>query len=108
MNPTILIGGATGSVATKLLLQKGFPVRAFVHRDDERARQLEAHGTEIVVGDVLDFRAVRRAFDGTNRAYFVHPMLANPAFARSMCHLSARLTASIRVSMHQRDPDRLI
>jgi hypothetical protein len=34
------VGGATGatrSVATKFLLEKGFPVRAFVHKDDERA-----------------------------------------------------------------------
>jgi NAD(P)H dehydrogenase (quinone) len=36
MNAPILIGGATsatGTVAAKLLLQKGFPVRAFVHQD---------------------------------------------------------------------------
>jgi hypothetical protein len=33
----ILIGGATGSVATKLLLQSGFSVRAIVRGDDERA-----------------------------------------------------------------------
>ncbi|TCR83527.1 NmrA family NAD(P)-binding protein [Rhizobium sp. BK376] len=77
MNIPILIGGATGatgSVATKLLLQKGFPVRAFVHKIDDRARQLESHGAEIVVGDVLDFRAVQQAFDGMKRAYFVYPM----------------------------------
>jgi hypothetical protein len=37
------VGGATGatrSVATKFLLEKGFPVRAFVHKDDERAHKL--------------------------------------------------------------------
>jgi NADPH:quinone reductase-like Zn-dependent oxidoreductase len=37
----ILIGGAagaTGTVATKLLLQMGFPVRAIVRGDDERAQ----------------------------------------------------------------------
>jgi nucleoside-diphosphate-sugar epimerase len=37
MNTTILIGGAsgaTGSVTTRLLLQKGFPVRALVHQND--------------------------------------------------------------------------
>jgi NAD(P)H dehydrogenase (quinone) len=77
MNIPILIGGAsgaTGSVATKLLLQKGFPVRALVRQKDDRARQLEALGAEIFVGDVLDFRAVRRAFEGIKRAYFVYPM----------------------------------
>jgi hypothetical protein len=40
MTVPILIGGAasaTGSVATKLLLQMGFPVRAIVRGDDGRA-----------------------------------------------------------------------
>ena len=61
----ILIGsaaGATGSVATKLLLQMGFPVRAIVRRDDERAQSLRALGAEVFVADLLDLRAVRRAF----------------------------------------------
>jgi NAD(P)H dehydrogenase (quinone) len=61
----ILIGGAagaTGSVATKLLLQMGFPVRAIVRGDDERARPLRALGAEVFVADLLDLRAVRRAF----------------------------------------------
>lgn len=31
--------GATGNVATKLLLKKGFPIRAYVHKDDERAHK---------------------------------------------------------------------
>jgi len=77
MSTPILIGGAagaTGSVATKLMLEKGFPVRALVHKIDERARQLEAQRAEIFVGDVLDFRSVRRAFEGIKRAYFVYPM----------------------------------
>ena len=41
----ILIGGAAGangSVATNLLLQVGFPVRAIVRGDDERAQSLRA------------------------------------------------------------------
>ena len=61
----ILIGGAagaTGSMATKLLLQMGFPVRAIVRGDDERAQCLRALGAEVFVADLLDLRAVRRAF----------------------------------------------
>ena len=61
----ILIGGpasAIGSVATKLLLQMGFPVRAIVRSDDERAQSLRALGAEVFVADLLDLRAVRRAF----------------------------------------------
>jgi uncharacterized protein YbjT (DUF2867 family) len=77
MKPTILITGATGStgsVAANLLLTQGFPVRAFVHSDDERARKLAAAGAEIAIGDLLEFRAVRRALDGVQRAYFVYPL----------------------------------
>jgi uncharacterized protein YbjT (DUF2867 family) len=55
-------------------LAKGFPVRAFVRKDDERSKKLQSLGAEIFVGDVLDLRAVRRAFDGVKRAYFVYPM----------------------------------
>ena len=88
MTPTtILIGGATGatgSVAAKLLLGKGFPVRAFVHADDERAHQLQALGAEIFVGELLDFRAVRRAFEGIKRAYFVYPM--RPGVVQATAH----------------------
>ena len=61
----ILIGGAagaTGSVATKLLLQMGFPVRAIVSGNAERAQSLRALGAEVFVADLLDLRAVRRAF----------------------------------------------
>ena len=61
----ILIGGAagaTGSVATKLLLQMGFPVRAIVRGDDERAQSHRTLGAEVFVADLLDLRAVRRAF----------------------------------------------
>ncbi|MDI4231412.1 NmrA family NAD(P)-binding protein [Bradyrhizobium sp. Arg237L] len=78
MTPTpVLIGGATGatgSIAAKRFLEKGFRVRALVHNDDERAHRLQALGAEIFVGDVLDFRAVRRAFEGMKRAYFVYPL----------------------------------
>jgi NAD(P)H dehydrogenase (quinone) len=84
---SILIGGATGatgSVATKLLLEKGFPVRAFVHKDDERAHKLQALGAEIFVGELLDFRAVRRAFEGIKRAYFVYPM--RPGLVQATAH----------------------
>ena len=56
-----LIGGAAGSVATKLLLQMGFPARAIVSGDDERAQSLRALGAEVFVADLLDLSAVRPA-----------------------------------------------
>jgi NAD(P)H dehydrogenase (quinone) len=66
--------GATGGAAAKQLLEKGERVRAFVHREDERSQALRTAGAEVVVGDLLDFEAVREAVNGTHRAYFVYPI----------------------------------
>lgn len=106
MDSPILIGGATGhtgSVATELLLQKGFPVRAFVHKNDERSQRLEALGVEIVVGDLLDLRAVRRAFEGVKRAYFVYPILPDLVQATATFAQAAReAKAEFIVNLSQR------
>ena len=66
--------GATGSAAAALLLDRGERVRAFVHREDDRSEALRKRGAEVVVGDLLDFDAVREALNGVNRAYFVYPI----------------------------------
>jgi NAD(P)H dehydrogenase (quinone) len=66
--------GATGGAAAAQLLDKGEHVRAFVHREDDRSEALRKRGAEVVVGDLLDFDAVREALDGVNRAYFVYPI----------------------------------
>ncbi|KAL7916644.1 hypothetical protein GGI35DRAFT_485755 [Trichoderma velutinum] len=76
MAPILVTGatGSTGRATIKHLLLKGLSVRALVHKEDDRSRQLEAQGAEVVVGDLLDLRAVRRAFEGVKRAYFVYPV----------------------------------
>jgi NAD(P)H dehydrogenase (quinone) len=66
--------GATGGAAAAQLLERGQPVRAFVHREDERSGHLRKLGAEVVVGDLLDFDAVRAALNGVNRTYFVYPI----------------------------------
>lgn len=112
-NTFILISGATGftgSAAAKVLLQKGFRVRALVHKDDERSRQLEAQGAEIVVGDLLDLRSVRRAFKGINRAYFCYPVApglveATANFAPAA--LEAKAEFLVNISQRTSRPDAL-
>jgi NAD(P)H dehydrogenase (quinone) len=77
MKPKILIVGATGVTgghATRMLLELGYPVRALVHREDDRAHRLKALGAEIFIGEVLDLRALRQAFVDVQRAYFVYPV----------------------------------
>ncbi len=52
--PTILVtsaAGRTGAAAVLELLRMGFPVRAFVRRNDVRSEALRKAGAEIFVGD---------------------------------------------------------
>ena len=46
--------GAVGRTVTRLLLDRGLPVRAMVRREDDRAAGLRAAGAEVVVGDLLE------------------------------------------------------
>ncbi|MGO8771185.1 MAG: NmrA family NAD(P)-binding protein [Mycobacterium sp.] len=66
--------GSTGFHVTRLLLDKGRTVRAFVHRLDDRSDRLRALGAEVVEGDLRDFRSVAAAMGGIHRAYFAYPV----------------------------------
>ncbi|MEE9154639.1 MAG: NAD(P)H-binding protein [candidate division NC10 bacterium] len=70
--PMVLVTGATGktgSPVVKQLLEKDFPVRAFVRRRDARSEHLEALGAKVVLGDFLDLVSVRSAMQGVKRVY---------------------------------------
>ena len=69
--------GRTGSAAVLQLLEKGFPVRAFVRRRSPRAVQLERAGAELFIGDLFDFRDLRQALKGVQRAYYCPPFAPN-------------------------------
>lgn len=76
-SPKILVAGATGttgSAAVEELRQRGYEIRALAHRQDERSDRLKRAGVEVVIGDLLDFDAVRSALKGIQRAYFVYPI----------------------------------
>ena len=66
--------GATGSNAIAKLVELKVPVRALVHKLDERSKKLFALGAEIVEGDLSDFDAVDAALEGITGAYFVYPI----------------------------------
>jgi len=53
-----------------LLRQRGLPVRALVHREDERAADIRATGAEVVVADLTVPPDVARAMEGCRRIYF--------------------------------------
>ena len=72
--PQILVTGAvgkTGAAVVEQMLGRGFPVRAIVRRSDDRASRLESLGAEVLVGDMLDLKAMRAAMQGVKRVYFV-------------------------------------
>src|SRR5262249_39460453 len=66
--------GATGGEAVRQLLEKQQAVRALAHRPDERSKQLQKLGAEVVFGDFLDFDSVRAALNGVQRAYYCYPI----------------------------------
>jgi uncharacterized protein YbjT (DUF2867 family) len=74
--PKVLVTGATGrtgSVVVSQLLQAGYPVRALVHREDERTAALRTRGIEIAIGEMTDFDGISAAMQGVQRAYWLPP-----------------------------------
>ncbi len=61
--------GAVGRTVVELLRRRSLPVRAFVHREDERAERLRRTGAEVVVGDLTRTEDVSRALEGSRRMY---------------------------------------
>jgi uncharacterized protein YbjT (DUF2867 family) len=66
--------GQTGRHVSELLLAQGVPVRAFVHRIDERSEHLRALGADVFEGDLLDIASVRAALRDVDRVYFAYPV----------------------------------
>jgi hypothetical protein len=72
----ILVTGAAGRLGVvgrdvvEILRRRNLPVRALVHREEERADALRAMGAEVVVGDLTRVGDVARALAGCRRMYF--------------------------------------
>jgi uncharacterized protein YbjT (DUF2867 family) len=77
MENKVLITGATGATGKNAIVRLralNIPVRALVHRQDERSAELTALGAEVVEGDLTDLNAVSDAMEGISIAYFVYPI----------------------------------
>jgi NAD(P)H dehydrogenase (quinone) len=77
INNKVLVTGATGATggyAIKYLLAQQVPVRALVHKNDERSDALKAMGVEVVVGDLSDLDSVTAAMKDISSAFFVYPI----------------------------------
>lgn len=90
--PKILVtsaSGHTGSLVVKELLERGYPVRAFVRRRDSRSERLRKAGAEIIVGNLFDMRDLRRALVGIQRAYYCPPFALNALYGSMLFALAA-------------------
>jgi uncharacterized protein YbjT (DUF2867 family) len=82
--------GSTGRRITSLLLEKGIPVRAFVHKLDARSDALRELGAEVVHGDLLDGDSVRASLTGIKRAYFTYSVSDGLLEATTIFAMAAR------------------
>jgi len=82
--------GSTGRRITALLLEKGIPVRAFVHKLDARSDALRELGAEVVRGDLLDRDSVRASLRGIKRAYFTYSVTDGLLEATTIFAMAAR------------------
>ncbi|MCZ6807583.1 MAG: NmrA family NAD(P)-binding protein [Deltaproteobacteria bacterium] len=90
--PRILVtsaAGRTGAAAVQELLSLGFPVRAFVRRDDARAADLRAQGAEVFVGNLFDYRDLQAALVDVQRAYHCPPFAPNQLHGSMLFALAA-------------------
>jgi uncharacterized protein YbjT (DUF2867 family) len=108
--PTILVTGATGKVGGAVVSQlreRGIPVRAIVHRRDERSARLERLGAETVVADLYDYDQLYDAMRGTSRAFFAapfHPHMIHSAGAFAVAARDAKLESIVAQSQWLASP----
>jgi uncharacterized protein YbjT (DUF2867 family) len=95
-------GVGVGNKVVALLRERGVPVRAMTHHDDDRADALRALGADVFVGDLTRPADVATALDSVQRMFF--SMSLSPSFleaaatvasvARAVGHLDALLGIS--------------
>jgi len=74
---SVLVTGATGFVGRNLvdaLLNRGYAVRCLV-RGAGKARELEERGAQLVLGDINDARAVRKAAGGVRTVFHLAALI---------------------------------
>ncbi|MBC8069484.1 MAG: NmrA family NAD(P)-binding protein [Deltaproteobacteria bacterium] len=93
--------GKTGAVVVAELLKRAMPVRALVHREDERADRLRGLGAEVVVAQMHDHDQLARALTDVKQAYYV-PLLSphslHAAMAFAVAARNARIDAVVQMS----------
>jgi NAD(P)H dehydrogenase (quinone) len=99
----ILVTGAAGNIGSvgrsvvKLLRKRNLPVRALVHRLDERSQALRDMGAELVVADLTNGADVVRALRGCKRMYF--GMSVSPPYLQATAIVTAAARAVSDLSL---------
>ena len=113
-NPILVTGaaggqqGSTGRRVASLLLERGIPVRALVHKLDSRSDELRKRGAEVVEGDLLNPASVQAAIQSVKRAYFTYPVADGLLEAATIFAAAARdvgLELLVNNSQFQGSPD---
>jgi uncharacterized protein YbjT (DUF2867 family) len=110
IKPRIIVTGATGKTGSSVvteLLKGGYPVRAMVHREDDRSARLKEQGAEIVVADLSDVERVADSLEDVQRAYFCppyDPYLIQGAVAFAVAAKEARLEHIVGLSQWLASP----
>jgi uncharacterized protein YbjT (DUF2867 family) len=100
--------GSTGRHVAELLIERGLPVRAFVHKIDTRSDRLRQFGAEVFEGDLLNPASVRRAMKDIKLAYFTYPVADGLLEATTIFALAAREAGTelvVNLSQLQNTPD---
>ncbi|MFG2007380.1 NAD(P)H-binding protein [Spirillospora sp. NPDC048911] len=100
--------GSTGRLVAQTLLERGHPVRAFVHTDDHRAADLRKLGAEVVTGDLREIADVLPALKGVRRAFFTYPVTEGLLDATAAFAAAARehnVERLVEVSQLAAEPD---
>ena len=111
MLPRILVTSAAGHIGrhtVELLLDAGFPVRAFVRCKEVRSDDMARRGAEIFVGNLNDFRDLTRALDGVERAFHIPPFashLLHNTMLMCLAAQEARLDALVLLSVFNPSPE---
>jgi len=99
----VLVTGAAGQVGgvgrhvVELLRTSGVPVRALVHRNDERAARLRDIGAEVVVADLTKSEEVFLALQGCGRVFF--SMSISPQYLEATVVMAAAARASASIEL---------
>ena len=95
------VGGIGGEVVERLR-KRSLPVRALVHREDERAVALRETGAQVMVGDLTVPGDVARAMQGCRRIYFgmsvSPPYLEATVIAAAVARERADFEAFVNIS----------